>query len=217
MILQVDTMPARSSRSTHTNYISIETAVPFLAFRDAGFKVSFITETGKSPECDKKMLEGWTQKLLGATAVAVKSYEEMKTHPSYSTPLSWTSPTFSFRDFNMLFFPGGHDKAVRQVIDSPIIQQHLAAYFPSTAKPSNHAVVAICHGVLAVANAKYDSRVSDGEKWAGKSVLYDVTTTTLPGTFESGIFWGTRAVLGDYYKTYGAGSENVETSVSGFC
>lgn len=40
-----------------------ETAVPFQAFVDAGFDVSFATEDGKSPECDKKMLEGVTQKL----------------------------------------------------------------------------------------------------------------------------------------------------------
>ena len=34
----------------------IETAVPFQAFEKAGFAVDFITESGKSPECDSKML-----------------------------------------------------------------------------------------------------------------------------------------------------------------
>ncbi len=47
----------------------------------------------------------------------------------------------------------------------------------------------------------------------GKSAIHDFVTTALPGAFESGIFWGTRVFLGDYYKTYGAGSENVEAYV----
>lgn len=50
----------------------------------------------------------------------------------------------------------------------------------------------------------------------GKSVIHACETTALPGRFEQLAFWGTRVVLGDYYKTYGAGSEDVEESVS-FC
>ncbi|KAF2812418.1 uncharacterized protein BDZ99DRAFT_558387, partial [Mytilinidion resinicola] len=97
---------------------------------------------------------------------------------------------------------------VRQVIDSPIIQTQLAAYFPQTFKSSKSAkaVAAICHGVLGLSEAKGPD---------GKSVLYDVTTTALPGKMEQGIFWATRAVLGDYYKTYEAGSESVEAAVRG--
>jgi putative intracellular protease/amidase len=41
-----------------------ETAIPYTTFKAAGFNVTFATETGKAPECDKKMLEGVTQKLL---------------------------------------------------------------------------------------------------------------------------------------------------------
>jgi putative intracellular protease/amidase len=42
----------------------LETAVPYGAFKKAGFDVQFATENGKAPECDKKMLRGITQKLL---------------------------------------------------------------------------------------------------------------------------------------------------------
>lgn len=42
----------------------LETAVPFMAFKDAGFEVTIATEKGDSPKCDAKMLEGITQKLL---------------------------------------------------------------------------------------------------------------------------------------------------------
>lgn len=41
-----------------------ETAVPWAAFKTAGYEVSFATENGKVPQCDKKMVEGVTQKLL---------------------------------------------------------------------------------------------------------------------------------------------------------
>jgi putative intracellular protease/amidase len=43
---------------------AVETAVPYAAFKLAGFEVQFATENGKAPECDKKMLRGITQKLL---------------------------------------------------------------------------------------------------------------------------------------------------------
>ena len=41
-----------------------ETAVPYAAFRNAGFEVKFATELGQPPVCDKKMIEGLTGKLL---------------------------------------------------------------------------------------------------------------------------------------------------------
>ena len=47
----------------------------------------------------------------------------------------------------------------------------------------------------------------------GKSVIHECVTTALPARFEQVAFWGTRLVLGDYYKTYGAGSDDVEEAV----
>jgi len=183
-----------------------ETAVPYAAFKGSGFDSTFATEKGKTPECDQKMLEGRTQKLLGANQATLKLYKEMASAPEFISPVSWTVPTFTLDPYNLVFLPGGHEKGVRQVIDSQIIQSQLATYFPQTLKSSKSAksVAAICHGVLGLSEAKgYD----------GKSVLYDVTTTALPKPMEQGIFWATRAVLGDYYKTYGAGSESVEAAV----
>lgn len=43
---------------------AIETAVPWAAFKTAGYEISVATESGKVPRCDKKMVEGVTQKLL---------------------------------------------------------------------------------------------------------------------------------------------------------
>ena len=119
------------------------------------------------------------------------------------SPLAWTATGFSLDPFDLLFFPGGHQKRVRQVIDSPIVHRLVAEYFPKTRKPSGKCVAAICHGVMTVSESTYPN---------GKSVMHDVTTTTLPSTFESTAYWGTRLFLGDYYKTYGAGSDSTETS-----
>lgn len=44
-----------------------ETAVPYTAFKNAGFEVDFATEKGQIPECDERMLKGVTQKLLVST------------------------------------------------------------------------------------------------------------------------------------------------------
>jgi putative intracellular protease/amidase len=90
-------------------------------------------------------------------------------------------------------------------MDSPVIRKHLASYFPATRKPSKKSVAAVCHGVQVLSQ-------TDGAD--GKSVIHECVTTALPTRFEQVAFWGTRAFLGDYYKTYGAGSDNVEESVS---
>lgn len=125
--------------------------------------------------------------------------------PAVQHPLSWSDKDFSVAEYNLLYFPGGHDKAVRQAIDSPTLQAHIRSYFPQTRKPSRKVVAAICHGVQTLSTAVLPD---------GKSVLHDATTTALHGAMESGIFWLTWPFLGDYYKTYGKGTDNVETIVS---
>lgn len=128
----------------------------------------------------------------------------MSTTPEFTHPLSWSSPGFSLDSYNLIFLPGGHEKGVRQLIDSPIIHKLLAEYFPKTAKPSTKTVAAVCHGVMVL---------SETTGADGKSIIHACDTTALPARFEQAAFWGTRAFLGDYYKTYGAGSDDVEASV----
>lgn len=122
----------------------------------------------------------------------------------FTHPLSWSAPSFSLDSYNLIFLPGGHEKGVRQLIDSPIIHKLLAEYFPKTAKPSTKAVAAVCHGVMVL---------SETQGADGKSIIHECDTTALPARFEQIAFWGTRLFLGDYYKTYGAGSDDVEASV----
>ncbi|KAI9811428.1 MAG: hypothetical protein M1827_005411 [Pycnora praestabilis] len=188
-----------------------ETAIPYNAFKEAGFSISFATEKGAKPSCDERMLSGLSQKLLGANQRAISLYHSMLGSPALQNPLSWTSPTFSLSPYDLVFLPGGHEKGVRQIIDSSTIHSHLASYFPQTRKPAGKkAVAAICHGVMVLSETKVQG---DGDGEEGKSVIHDAKTTALPGFMEGVAYWGTRVWLGDYYKTYGAGSESVETSV----
>ncbi|EXF74848.1 ThiJ/PfpI family protein, partial [Colletotrichum fioriniae PJ7] len=179
-------------------------AVPYQTFKDAGFDVNFATETGSTPRCDARMLEGLSQKLLGAAASTINLYDTMVKSAEMQKPLSWTSLGFTLDDFDIVHIPGGHDKEVRQLMDSTAAQKLLADYFPQTKKPGKKIVSAICHGPLVLCNTKGQD---------GNSVLYHCTTTALPGCFESLAYHGTRLFLGDYYKTYGAGTENVEDSM----
>ncbi|KAK7216651.1 hypothetical protein V2G26_004654 [Clonostachys chloroleuca] len=181
-----------------------ETVVPYTAISKAGFDISFATEHGKVPQCDKRMLEGVWQKLLGATQAVVDLYTIMATSTEIQRPLSWTAPDFALDTFDLVLFPGGHDKGLRQLIDSPRVHELVALYFPQTKKPSRKVAAAICHGVMVLSESKDTS---------GRSVISSCTTTTLPAFFERFIFWTTWPVLGSYYKTYGAWSDNTATFV----
>ncbi|KAI1331519.1 class I glutamine amidotransferase-like protein [Xylariaceae sp. FL0255] len=182
-----------------------ETAVPYTAFKTAGYKVSFATETGKVPQCDKKMLEGITGKLLGAKKDVVSMYKAMQQSEEMQHPIAWSAPGFSLDNYDLVLLPGGHEKSVRQIIESTTVHALLLDYFPQTKKPSRKAVAAVCHGVMVLSETK------DSD---GRSVIRDCVTTALPTRFEQTAYWGTRAFLGDYYKTFGHGSENVQEAVT---
>lgn len=148
-----------------------------------------------------------TQNLIlmqGATRATIQKYDTMVASDEFLHPLAWDSVDFSLEMYDMVLFPGGHDRGIRQLIDSPIVHRLMVEYFPKTKKPSKKAVAAICHGVMTLSNAR------DAD---GKSPICSCITTALPSFMESFIYWGTFLVLGDYYKTYGAGSMNVEESV----
>ncbi|KAK5121457.1 hypothetical protein LTR85_005290 [Meristemomyces frigidus] len=181
-----------------------ETAIPWKVFKKYGWEVDIVTEQAEVPKCDKLMLSGWTQKLLGAPAPAIDAYDALTHSSEWQHPMSWMREDFSLTDFDVVFLPGGHDKGVRQILDSARVHQLLAEYFPLTKKPSKKCCAAICHGVQVLANSTGLS---------GKSVLQYVTTTALPGLMESAAYQSTRLFLGDYYKTYGAGTANVEDFV----
>ena len=192
---------------------SIETAIPWSVFKASSFSITFATESGKPPQCDSRLLTGLSATLLGADAAAKKAYTSLSESPEFQSPLSWTSSDFSLQAYDLVFLPGGHDKGVRQIIDSADVARLLGEYWPLTrgtpgGRPRGKKTVgAICHGVQVLSMAT--------EQGSGKSVLHDAKTTALPGFFEGAAFQATRLFLGDYYKTYGYGSQNVEDVVKG--
>jgi putative intracellular protease/amidase len=66
--------------------------------------------------------------------------EDMKTMKAKS----WTDDGFSLDPYDLVFLPGGHEKGVVQVINSPVTHRLMVDYFPKTRKPSNKTVAAIC-------------------------------------------------------------------------
>ncbi|GAM86910.1 hypothetical protein ANO11243_049310 [Dothideomycetidae sp. 11243] len=182
-----------------------EVAVPYHVFSTSGFSVTFATETGTSPACDERMLSGISGALLGATAAAKTHHAAMLETEAYRRPVSWSAEGFSLLDYDLVFLPGGHDKHVRPYIDSATLHAQLGRYMAAMrGGAADKNLAAICHGVQVLAHAT-DKK--------GKSLIHDVETTALMGTMETSIFWVTRPFLGDYYKTYGAGTPSVEESV----
>ncbi|KAJ3315769.1 hypothetical protein HDU93_004608, partial [Gonapodya sp. JEL0774] len=182
-----------------------ETSIPWKAFHSANLDISFATETGKQPECDQRMLSGPLAALFGAAEPAKTAYASLCEFPAFQKPRSWSDPSFNLEEFDMVFLPGGHEKSIRQILDSDRVHKLLAAYFPLTKKPSSKSLVAICHGVQLLAASTYEN---------GKSVLADVTTTSLQDFQEQSIYQVTRLFVGDYYRTHGADAPTVEKFVT---
>ena len=144
---------------------------------------------------------------------------------NFQRPISWSDQAFSMDHYDVVYLPGGHDKGVRQIIDSETIHHHLQAYFPKTKRDASDRKIlgALCHGVqvLAFTPASDSSNTTFPLSSTGqidtsksfKSVIHSCRTSALPGQLETGIYHSTRLALGDYYKTYGAGTPNVETYV----
>jgi putative intracellular protease/amidase len=221
--------------------IFLEAAIPYKIFTEAGFDVHFATEQGKSPRCDSKMLYGIVGALLGANREAKAAYHSMiasdsNVAGSINKPHAWTSPAFSLAEYDLVFLPGGHDKDVRQIIDSSKMHDLLADFFPKTRRSNTspkRTLAAICHGVQVLAFTPANTSpkrtlapicrgvqvpaftpandtTSTGKN---KSIIHDAKTTALPAFMEESIFWLTRLFLGDYYKTYGYGSKSVQKFV----
>jgi len=172
-----------------------EVAVPWSILTKNGVTVEFATETGTEPYADPRMLEGPVSIAMGAVSSAKALYNELAKEEAWKHPHAWSQPSFSLESYTGVLLPGGHDKPMRQYLESQSLRDHLAAYFPTTrrdiAEPK--AIAAICHGVVALARAKDQD---------GRSVLWNATTTALPVHMERTAYFATAPFLGDYYRTY---------------
>ena len=168
-----------------------EVAIPWKILSEKGFEIVFCTPNGNKATTDQIMLTGKKlgvlKSVLAARQDAVAAYSELERCEAFKNPLKYSEA--KEEDFDAILLPGGHDKPVKEYLESEILQKLIASFFTKT-KP----VAAICHGVVLVARAK--------DKQTGKSVLYNYKTTALLKSQELLAYQLTRLWMGDYYLTY---------------
>lgn len=168
-----------------------EAAVPWKILSANNFEIVFISPQGRKAAADTIMLTGkrlgvW-KTILGARQDAIDAYYEMEKSESFRNPLKYTD--VQEKNFDAIFLPGGHDKSIKEYLESEVLQQLIVDFFQAQ-KP----VGAICHGVvLAARSIDYKT---------GKSVLYNYNTTSLLKSQELSAYNLTRLWLKDYYLTY---------------
>jgi protease I len=168
-----------------------EVAIPWLLLTEKNIDVTFITPNGKKAVTDKIMLTGeklgCLKPILQARQDAVKAYQQMEKSAAFNSPLKYTEVNAD--DFDGLLLPGGHDKGVKEYLESNILQKLVVDFFTA-----NKPVAAVCHGVLIPARS-VDPKTQ-------KSVIYDYKCTGLLKRQELSAYHLTRFWLGDYYLTY---------------
>lgn len=175
----------------HYGFDPTEVAVPWKILTARGMDIVFATPEGKPACADTLMLRGdrlgiW-KPLLRARQDAVEAYGEMEASSAFIEPCAYAG--LKAENFDALLLPGGHDKGVKEYLESSVLQNLVVGFFRAD-KP----VAAICHGVVLAA------RSIDPE--TGKSVLYNYRTTALLKTQEMLAYRLTRSWLKDYYLTY---------------
>jgi putative intracellular protease/amidase len=168
-----------------------EAAIPWKLLCEAGHQLFFCTPEGKPATADSLMLKGerlgiW-KSVLRARKDAVAACHEMAACEAFINPCAYADAQAP--NFDALLLPGGHDKGMKEYLESSLLQQLVADFFVAR-KP----VGAICHGVVLAARSI--------DPATGKSVLYDYRTTALLKTQEMTAYRLTRLWLKDYYLTY---------------
>jgi putative intracellular protease/amidase len=168
-----------------------EVGIPWKILTSHNIDVVFATPDGQPGMTDSKMLTGehlglWTR-LLQARQDAVEAYREMEQSRAFHTPIHYSA--MKETDCEGLLLSGGHDKGVKEYLESETLQQCVVEFF-TAAKP----VAAICHGVIVAARSI--------NPLTNKSVIHSYQTTALLRTQELTAYNLTRLWLGDYYLTY---------------
>lgn len=168
-----------------------EAAIPWKLMSEKNFNIVFATPKGKKASADKLMLSGeklgiWKFVLM-ARKDAVDAYFEMEKCESFCNPLKYTD--VEEKNFDAILLPGGHDKGVKEYLESEILQQLVVDFFRSK-KP----VAAICHGVVLAARSI--------DPITGRSVIHNYKTTSLLKSQELLAYNLTRLWLKNYYLTY---------------
>ena len=168
-----------------------EVAIPWKILSKNNFKVIFTTPQGQKAAADTLMLKGerlgvW-KSVLQARKDAVEAYVEMEKCESFCEPIKYED--VQENNFDAIFLPGGHDKGVKEYLESEVLQKLVVNFFKAK-KP----IAAICHGVILAARSM--------DTTTGKSVIYNYKTTSLLKSQEMLAYNLTKLWLKDYYLTY---------------
>lgn len=168
-----------------------EVAIPWLMLDKQNIEITFITPDGKAAVADEIMLTGkrlgLLKHILQARHDAVMAYRQLERSVSFTNPLKYTD--VSADEFDGLLLPGGHDKGVKEYLESAILQKLVVDFFHQ-----NKPVAAVCHGVLIPARS-----INPDTK---HSVIFDYKCTGLLKRQELSAYQLTRFWLDDYYLTY---------------
>ncbi len=168
-----------------------EAAIPWKLLSEKNIQIQFATPDGRKAAADYIMLTGqrlgiW-KSILQTRQDAVDAYSKMEQSKAFCNPLSYAE--VKYLDFDALLLPGGHDKGVKEYLESTVLQQLVVDFFKA-----NKPVAAICHGVVLAARSI--------DPVTRKSVLYNYKTTALLHSQELMAYNMTRLWLKDYYLTY---------------
>jgi protease I len=174
-----------------------EAAVPWKILKNNGMEVVFSTSNGTQATPDMKILTGKSLGVFAPVLAADKNgkeaYSLMSVSDEFKCPVKWSDLKAS--DFDGLILPGGHDKGMREYLESNLLKSLIVEFFKE-----NKPVGAICHGVVLAARSTLN----------GKSVIAHKKTTSLLKSQELLAWLMTRLWLGSYYRTY---EETVESEV----
>jgi len=168
-----------------------EVSIPWKILSENSIEVVFTTPDGKPSKADQLMVTGeglgiWKSSLR-AQDDALDAYNELVSSPEFCSPLRYED--INSDDYSGLILPGGHDKAIKEYLESKALQDLIVSFFNQ-----NKPVGAICHGVVLAARSL--------DPKTGQSVIYDYQTTCLLKTQENLAYNMTRLWLKDYYLTY---------------
>jgi len=108
-----------------------EAAIPWKILSEHQYDIYFATPQGNKATSDLIILTGkglgiW-KSILRARHDAVKAYHAMENSDLFNHPLNYAE--IREKDFDALFLPGGHDKGVRDYLESRDLQQLIVDFF----------------------------------------------------------------------------------------
>lgn len=166
-----------------------------------GCDVVIATPNGNVAIPDQLMLTGNGLGIFKYSLMADKNGKMachfMQNSKAYNHPINYLQ--INAEDYDAIVLPGGHDKGMREYLESKTLQEKVLAFHLS-----KKLIAAICHGVVVLARTKDQN---------GKSILFDRNVTALLKKQELLAYNLTKWYLGDYYLTYSTTVEDEVISV----